>query len=489
MEFVGDRENGVKLYRVRFNKLGENMLTVKYGDGQWSALQFFVTEPLETVISKRARFLVNQMQHDDPNQWWYGVFSDWDQLHKQLRSPIDRDGLSPWLTDASDDAGNARPAFVASKNVFFPDQKEIDSVELYIKQYLFSGHRWDEGTGGMQMTEQEPYPYGIYGTFDNWYQHRTIDPMPPANFVPRTVTLPQDVGWTRLHREHLWRIYDYPHIMLMYFRMYQIAKAFPTMVHYANAGEYLMLAYNTSVAYWTVPMKTDKPRGWSANSVPTMNEAFVPELITALEREGKESEAARLRELWNGKVAHYVSQRTRPNLFGSEFAFDSTGFESTGAMAHYAMDHAADSEDVRIVHCRPSKRVPRVPIAIESRRSRLVGEHLLSTRKRLPRRLELFAQLYVADGRVVDSRLRLVFCQRTGGILAPGLCLEPQFVGARQFRNGRKRIWILVAGQRERRRDGRRIQSGTDGHGLDTQGRSARCWYYSAEEDVGYCGR
>jgi Family of unknown function (DUF5695) len=341
IEFVADKGNGVKVYKVRFARLGENMLTVHYGGGLWSTLQFFVTEPLETVISKRASFLVNSMQHKDPSQWWDGAYSDWDQLHQVLRSPIDRDGLSPWLTDASDDAGNARPAYVASKNAFLPEQKEIDSVELYIRRYLFNGHRWDEGTGGMQMTEKEKYPYGIYGTFDNWYQHRTIGPVPPANFRPQTETLPQDVGWTRLHAEHLWRIYDYPHIMLLYFRMYQIAKWHPGMVHFANAEEYLMLAYHTSVAYWTVPLETDKPNGWSANSVPTMNEAFVPELIAALEREGKTAEAGKLTELWNGKVAHYVNVRRRPNLFGSEFAFDSTGFESTGAMAHYAMEHAA----------------------------------------------------------------------------------------------------------------------------------------------------
>ncbi|MBP1597963.1 MAG: hypothetical protein H6Q05_3340, partial [Acidobacteria bacterium] len=341
VEFVADKGNGIKVYRANFSRLGENMLTVNYGSGKWSALQFFITEPLETVIKKRSSFLVNSMQHKDPSQWWYGVYSDWDQVNKKLRSPIDRDGLSPWLTDASDDAGNARPAYVASKNLFFPNQAEIDSVELYIKHYLFNGNRWDQGAGGMQMTEKEPYPYGIYGTFDNWYQHRTIDPTPPANFKPQNASLPLDVGWTRLHREHLWRIYDYPHIMLLYYRMYQIAKMYPTMVHYANADEYLMLAYNTSVAYWTVPMQTDKPRGWSANSVPTMNEAFLPELISALEREGKAKEAARLHELWNGKVERFVNTKTRPNLFGSEFAFDSTGFESTASMAHYAMDQVA----------------------------------------------------------------------------------------------------------------------------------------------------
>ena len=338
MEFVADKGNGIKVYRAKFSKLGENMLTVKYGNGQWSALQFFITEPLETVIKKRAAFLVHSMQHSDQSKPWYGGYGDWDQLHKVLRNPEDRDRLSPWLTDSSDDAGNARPAFVASKNVFFPNQDEIDSVERYIKYYLFAGHRWDEGVGGMQMTEKEPYPYGIYGTFNNWWEHRTLPAEPPGTYEAGNPDRQRD--WTRLHKEHLWRIYDYPHIMLMYFRMYQIAKMYPAMVHYANADEYLMLAYHTSVAYWTVPMQTDKPRGWSANSVPTMNEAFLPELISALDREGKKTEAAKLHELWNGKVEHYVNARTRPNLFGSEFAFDSTGFESTASMAHYAMDHA-----------------------------------------------------------------------------------------------------------------------------------------------------
>jgi hypothetical protein len=341
VEFVADKGGGVKVYRAKFSKLGENMLTVKYGKSQWSTIQFFVTEPLETVIKKRSAFLVNSMQHSDASKPWYGGYGDWDQVHKVLRNPDDRDGLRPWLTDSSDDAGNARPAYVASKNLFFPNQAEIDSVERYIKYYLFASNRWDQGVGGMQMTEKEPYPYGIYGTFNNWWQHRSATAEPPESYEPGNADRQRD--WTRLHQEHLWRVYDYPHIMLMYFRMYQIAKMYPEMVHYANADEYLMLAYHTSVAYWTVPMQTDKPRGWSANSVPMMNEAFLPELISALEREGKKAESAKLHELWNGKVEHYVNSRTRPNLFGSEFAFDSTGFESTAAMAHYAMEHAGQS--------------------------------------------------------------------------------------------------------------------------------------------------
>ena len=292
------------VYRVSFSRLGENMLRVKYGSGEWTSLEFFVTEPLETVIKKRASFLVTHHQHTDPSKWYVGTYSDWDQKNEVLRSPEDRDGLSAWLTDANDDAGNARPAFIASKNVFFPEQKEIESLELYISKYLW---------GGMQMTELETYPYAIYGIPNFKANRASADP-------------------GRNGRAHVWRIYDYPHIVMLYYRMYHIAKFYPAMVQHLDAPTYLERAYRTAVAYWTVPMAVEK---WSADAVGTMNEAFIPELIDTLEREGKQDWAHTLRGFWEGKVERFVMKT--PNLYGSEFAFDSTGFESTGAFAHYAM--------------------------------------------------------------------------------------------------------------------------------------------------------
>jgi hypothetical protein len=486
MQFVADKGDGIKVYRAKFSKLGENMLTVKYGNGQWSTLQFFITEPLETVIKKRAAFLVNSMQHNDPSKPWYGAYGDWDEVHKVLRNPEDRDRLSPWLTDSSDDAGNARPAYVASKNVFFPKQAEIDSVERYIKYYLFAGHRWDEGVGGMQMTEKEPYPYGIYGTFNNWWQHRSVPVAPPDTYEEGNTNRQRD--WTRLHQEHLWRIYDYPHIMLMYFRMYEIAKMYPAMVHYANADEYLMLAYHTSVAYWTVPMQTDKPHGWSANSVPTMNEAFLPELISALEREGKRSEALRLHQLWNGKVEHYVNVQTRPNLFGSEFAFDSTGFESTASMAHYAMGHATAP-----------------------------GREGLYTLDQAREFLEFQVRLNMGDrGNLENTYYQLGSDYRGGlnyllsymsqmggwGVLDYGLYFAKD--PARYLRLGYASSlssWALVNSGTAKSGYGywwpAKENDGATGGGFNPEpmgsgwiGKAVPrgAWYYSAEEDVGYCG-
>jgi len=304
VDAIGQKAGGIRIYRVHFKRLGENILKIRYGNGEWSTLEFFVTEPLETVIQKRAAFLVSHHQQTDPSKWYLGVYSDWDQKNEILRSPEDRDQLSAWLTDANDDAGNARPAFIASKNVFFPNKTEIASLELYISKYLW---------GGMQMTDTEKYPYGIYG-IPNWKANRSSP----------------DEG--RNGQAHLWRIYDYPHIVMLYFRMHQIAKFYPDTIAYLDAPRYLERAYRTAVAYWTVPNAIEK---WSADAVGTMNEAFIPELIQTLEDEGRKEWAATLRGYWEGKVERFINRT--PNLYGSEFAFDSTGFESTGAFAKYAL--------------------------------------------------------------------------------------------------------------------------------------------------------
>src|SRR5258708_27127543 len=54
------------VYPVKFFHLGQNMLKVEYGHGQYLVLEFFVTQPLATLIKKRAQFLVSHGQWQDP---------------------------------------------------------------------------------------------------------------------------------------------------------------------------------------------------------------------------------------------------------------------------------------------------------------------------------------------------------------------------------------------------------------------------------------
>ncbi len=300
--------NATSLYRVKFSRLGENMLKVRYGDLQYLSLEFFVTEPLETLIKKRARFLVTHEQWRDPKRWYNGLYSQWDMKHQVLRSPDDLDGLQSYAV-ACDDTALGKAPYLAAKNVFFPEQTEIDSLENYIRQYVW---------GGLQQSEKEPYPYAIYG-IPNWKANR-------------------DSPWDDTRgKKHVWRIYDYPHVVLLYYQMYRIAKNYPGMVHYLDPAGYLERSYRTAIAFFTVPLETAK---WSADETGTYNELVIPDLIQALEDNGRRDEADELRTHWETKVKYFVNQR--PYLFGSEYPFDSTGFESTEALAKYAMARLED---------------------------------------------------------------------------------------------------------------------------------------------------
>lgn len=305
VEYIGERAKDTRIYKVRFSRPGENLLKVEYGEGQYLTLEFFITEPLETLFKKRAAFLVTHEQVHDPSKWYNTVFSQWDMKHEVLRSPDDLDGLQSYAV-ASDDPALGKAPYVAGKNVFFPVQSEIDAVEKYIKDFVW---------GGLQQTGKEPYPYAIYG-IPNWK-------------VNRESAKDDNSG-----KKHIWRIYDYPHVILLYYNMFRLAQLYPGMTHYLDKDTYLERAFGTAKAFFTVPFEITK---WSTYETGTYNELVISNLIDALEENGHKDQADWLRTAWEKKVKHFINDH--PYLFGSEYPFDSTGFESTHAFARYAMKH------------------------------------------------------------------------------------------------------------------------------------------------------
>ena len=305
-----EKAKDTHIYEVKFSKLGENLLKVMYGANEYVSLEFFVTEPLETLYKKRARFLTTTDQWKDRTRWYDTLYSQWDMKNQILRSPDDRDGgsLNPYMV-ACDDTELGKPAYIAGKNVVYPDQGEIDSVEAHIRKYVW---------GGLQQTEQEPHPYGVYG-IPNWKELRAS---------------PND---DRTGKKHLWRIYDYPHVILMYYNMYLVARNYPHMVHYLDKAGYLERAYGTAMALYTYPEQLDN---WKPYSTGTYNELVIPHLIRALEENGNKDQADKLRAKWELKARTFINEK--PNLWGSEYAFDSTGFESTEALAKYSIERLRD---------------------------------------------------------------------------------------------------------------------------------------------------
>ena len=322
-----------EIHEVTFSRLGENRLTVRFGDDRHMHLEFFATEPVETLVAKRGAFIAAH-QHRDPALWYDGLLAEWAMDTHVLLGPDNYDRIVGWriYEVTCDDPGLSKPAFLASKNAEFPVQAEVEALDYYIDNFVW---------GGLQRTTEETFAYGIYGIPD-WKTNRESD----------------DPG--RAGRQHLWRIYDYPHITLMYLGMYRIARNHPRIRTAMTAGQYLRRAYGTALALFTIPWETTR---WSAYETGLMNGLVVEDVVAALFAEGMREEAERLLPHWERKVRTFVNDR--PDLFRSEYAFDTTGFEETHALAKYALRIAdpgppEEPREVRVgwVDFPPSERIP-----------------------------------------------------------------------------------------------------------------------------------
>ena len=266
-------------------------------------LEFFVTEPLETLIKKRAAFIVKNQQHRDPAKWYDGLYSLWDRRQpagKNLLGPDHLGGQHPYAVSGSDDPSNSKCLLVAEKNVAFPDAAEIASLEYFVKHFVWGKH---------QRTDAEtPYPYGIYGA-DSWKQNRFTDRDP----LDKGISRPGGPSACRM-----WRTFDYTTYFALYFDLYRIAKQRPDLVKECSAAEYLERAYGTARAYFEVPANIRMEGGWSFTgwvywqyTVGNFHEKYLLPLIAALEAEGQQAKAdfLRARVGEEGEVLHL-----RPSL-------------------------------------------------------------------------------------------------------------------------------------------------------------------------------
>lgn len=295
------------IFRLSFRRLGERTIRVLYG-GKYMHLYYFVTQDVRTMLGKRAAFIAGK-QIKDGEKWYNGLLAEYNNETGAVLSPDNYDRIGGWriYEVTCDDPGLSKPAFLSTAQTVCPVQAQVDALDDYIEHFVW---------GGLQQTEDEPFPYGIYGIPD-WH-------------VLRESEDPGNGG-----RTHLWRVYDYPHIALMYFNMYQVAAFAEGIATRLPAKEYLRRAYGTARAMFTVPAELE---GWSAYETGFYNELAIPEIVGALRREGMELEARVLEGHWNRKMGYFVKECK--DVFGSEYPFDTTGFESTHVLAARGLEMA-----------------------------------------------------------------------------------------------------------------------------------------------------
>lgn len=318
-------KNGYQLYDLSFPTRGENYVTVNYGGGKSSVLQYYSIEPVDKLIDANSRFIVDNQQAKNPAKGYDGAYLQWDMRTKQL---VTRDNFSQvavggigefqlrWMTGGSDDIGLSPAAFVAEKNaVSEPDAAQVASLDYYIDNFLL-GYLQNQFRDGQRT-------WNLY----HWYDGGDGDR--PAS--GRDDGTSPDVG----DGLATWRVMNSPHVWNTYFSMYKIAQQYPALTE-RPAAEYLDMSYRTMKAYF----EHDDARLFlpdSSRDMGSMGELSIPLIEDALRTAGRAGDADIIRDHARHKY-EFLSAKKYP--FASEMSIDTTAFETNYTLAKKFDDRA-----------------------------------------------------------------------------------------------------------------------------------------------------
>ncbi|WP_227013992.1 DUF5695 domain-containing protein [Paenibacillus psychroresistens] len=276
--FVNTVATDHKIYDLQLGHLGPNNITVNYGTGEKTVLQFYAIEPVADALQRHSTFMVNSTQWNVPGNIKDKVFDDYMMQNNAKRNSFA--GYWGW----GDDWGYTHGQFLAEKNALTPVASEVIAVDQYLETAIW----------GRLMAN-----------------HHT-DYLIPDFLMPEPNTTPT------------YRGYAYPHIYNTYFSMYKIAKLYPSLVTYLNPkNTYLLRAYNIFKALYDGPVSYN----WNTG---LMGELTTPDIIKALQDEGYTTQANDLIAKMNTKYNNF-SGTTYP--YGSEYNYDNTGEESVYTLA------------------------------------------------------------------------------------------------------------------------------------------------------------
>jgi hypothetical protein len=275
---LGTTAGDHKLYSLQMNHLGPNNITVTYGNGEKTVLQFYAIEPIDAALQRHATFMVNNQQWNVPGDIRDKVFDDWMMQSNSKRNNFA--GYWGW----GDDWGYTHGQFLAEKNVQKPVASEVTAVDQYLETAI-----WTNLMAG----------------------HHT-DYLVPDFLMKAPNTTPT------------YRGYAYPHIYNTYFSMYKLSKLYPNLITYTNpSSTYLLRAYNIMKALYDGPVAYN----WNTG---LMGELTTPDIIKALQDEGYTTQANDIISKMNTKYNNFANT-TYP--YGSEYNYDNTGEEAVYMLA------------------------------------------------------------------------------------------------------------------------------------------------------------
>jgi Family of unknown function (DUF5695) len=275
--------DGHHLYQVSFKQIGQNNVTVKYGGGKTTTLQFYVLEPIDAALQRHATFMVKNTQwtSGDLN----GVLDDWMMDSKSRRGAT---GGWGW----GDDWGWVHGEFLAEKNAQTPVASEITALDTYLDAV------WARAINDTSYIVQD------------WWCPAGVSAANPAGC-------------------YYDRAYAYPHAFNTFFSMYKVASLYPSIVTYEHTADtYLMRAYN--ILHTLYNGHGDPGTGY-------MGLQTLPEIAAALKTAGHPAESTQVTQVLT--TLHNAFKGSK-YPYGSEYSYDNTGEEAVFTAARVNGDTA-----------------------------------------------------------------------------------------------------------------------------------------------------
>jgi hypothetical protein len=276
---AGDRT----LLTFAFKGRGQKSLKLAYGGGRWTNLHFYCIEGLEGLVRARSRFIVERQFYENPKDPYnrHHMFLPFDY---RIGSTY-KDADEVWEVGGNDEYGFSEPLFLAEKNVYYPDKREIAALEAYVADCLRK-HIQDQETFALRAS--------LY-----WRERLPSSPWG---------------HWTEARSKETYRTYNYAHAANVYHALYRIGKLYGATTK-ESPREYLRLAGRTGVKWFqTGPWR----------HVGVMGGSNAVNILSDLKAEGMESEYAALRKEMESCNRVFVET---PYPYSSELFVDQTAHE------------------------------------------------------------------------------------------------------------------------------------------------------------------
>lgn len=270
--------DGQHRYELVFRELGEHVVHLRNADGMTATVVFYITAPLQELTRSRADFIVANQIYENAESALNGAIlcysrRDFQGNHNyKMGLFVQEDSL--W-GNGSYEGGITEAMFLARKNAIDPDAGQIRALETYIQTYV---HRY--------LQKMDTYEvFWWCGEFNSV------------------------------------RSFDYMHLANVYYYMHRIAATYKATSGY-SAHDYLFLAYKTLMAMFEKARKMDLMVGNMGGEVMFLVlEAMETTLI---------AEYYELQDRVHGFQRNLFTY-TPP--YGSECAYDNTGYEMAMTMA------------------------------------------------------------------------------------------------------------------------------------------------------------